>query len=114
MSVAALFSDIEKARDITRHISKLKFSISTLKIISSFLSQGKFKGLFEGIISMPWEIRAGVPQGSILSLILHILYSNNAPRTPSAHLVLFDNDTCIYATESKEGYVFRELQCGIL
>jgi hypothetical protein len=94
MSVAAVFLDVEKARDTTWHpgpynISKLKYPTSKIKIINSFLSRGKFEGLFEGIIFMPWEIQAGVPQGSILSHILHSLYSNNAPRTPSAHLALY-------------------------
>jgi hypothetical protein len=46
--MAVVFLDIEKALDTTRNLglqhklSELKFSISLIKLISSFLSQGKF------------------------------------------------------------------------
>jgi hypothetical protein len=49
MSMAVVFLDIEKAFDTTWHtsflykLSKLEFSISLIKLISSFLSQRKFK-----------------------------------------------------------------------
>jgi hypothetical protein len=35
------------------------------------------------------------------------------PKTPGVHLALFAGDTCLYATERKEGYVLRKLQCGL-
>jgi hypothetical protein len=86
--VAAVFLDIEKARDITwnpgllYNVPKLKVSISKIKIIGSFLSKGKFKVLFEGIIPMQWEIQAGVLQGSALFLILHIFIQIMHPEHP--------------------------------
>lgn len=42
----------------------------------------------EGEISAPWEIRAGVTQGSVLSPTLYSLYINDPPETPAVHLVL--------------------------
>jgi hypothetical protein len=56
-STAAVFLDIEKAFHITWHLnlvyklSKLQFSISLVKLISSFLSQIKFRVLVEGEVS---------------------------------------------------------------
>jgi hypothetical protein len=35
------------------------------------------------------------------------------PQTPGVNLALFADDTCLYATECKEGYVLRKLQIGL-
>jgi hypothetical protein len=73
MSTAAVFLDIEKAFDTTWHpgllykLSKLKFSISLIKLISSFLSQKQSRVSVKGEMSMPRDIQAGGgSQGSIL------------------------------------------------
>jgi hypothetical protein len=56
MSTAAVFLDIEKAFDtmwlisLLYKLSTLKFSISLIKLISSFLSQRKFRFSAEGEI----------------------------------------------------------------
>jgi len=54
MSMAAVVLDIEKTFDITLHpgllyeLSKLHFSSSLIKLISSFLSNRKFRVMVEG------------------------------------------------------------------
>jgi hypothetical protein len=53
---------------------------------------------------------AGVPQGSVLSPTLYNLYINDTPQTPGVNLALFADDTCLYATGRKEGYVLRKIQ----
>jgi hypothetical protein len=58
-------------------------------------------------------MQAGVPQGSVLSPTLYNIYINDTPQTPVVHLALFADDTCLYATERKEGYVLRKLQRGL-
>jgi hypothetical protein len=66
MSTAAVFLDIEKAFDTTWHsglLHKLKFSVSLIKLISSFLSQGKFMVSVEGEISMSRDIQTGLTKG---------------------------------------------------
>jgi hypothetical protein len=116
LSMAAVFLDIEKAFDTTWHpgllykLLKLNFSVSTVKLISSFLSNRKFKVSVEGEMSTPREIQAGVPHGSVLSLMLYNVYRNDAPQTPGTQLALFANDTCMYATDRKEGFTIRKLQ----
>jgi hypothetical protein len=73
MSTASVFLDIEKAFDRTWYpdliynLSKLEFSTSLIKLISSFPSQRKFRVSVEGEMSTPREMKAGVPQGSVLS-----------------------------------------------
>jgi hypothetical protein len=73
MSTDAGFMDIEKAFDTTCHLgllhklSELKFSINLIKLISSFLSQRKFRVSVEGEICVPRYLQTGLPQGSVLS-----------------------------------------------
>jgi hypothetical protein len=35
------------------------------------------------------------------------------PQTHGVHLALFADDTCLYATDRKEGFVVRKLQRGL-
>jgi hypothetical protein len=96
MSTTAVLLDIEKAFDTTRHpglLYKLEFPTSLIKLISSFLSQQKFRDSVEGEISMPRERQAGVPQGSVLSPTLYNLHINYTPQ--------------------KEGFTVRKLQRGL-
>jgi hypothetical protein len=70
MSTAAVFLDIEKAFDtawnpgLLYKLSKLNFSTNLIKLISSFLSQRKFRGSVEGEMSTRRYMQAGVPQDS--------------------------------------------------
>ncbi|PNF42024.1 hypothetical protein B7P43_G12302 [Cryptotermes secundus] len=119
MSTAAVFLDIEKAFDTTWHsgflckLSNLEFSNSLTKLIGSFLSKRKFRVSVEGEMSTPREMQAGVPQGSVLPLTLFNLYINDAPQTHGVNLALFADDTCLYATDRKEGFIVRKLQRGL-
>jgi hypothetical protein len=80
ISTTAVFLDIEKVFDTTWHLGllynllELKFSISLIKLISSFLSKRKFRVSVEDEMSTPRDILAGVPQGSVLSLTLYNIY----------------------------------------
>jgi hypothetical protein len=119
MSTAAVFLDIEKAFDtawqpgLLYKLSKLNFPTNLIKRISSFLSQRKFWVSVEGEVSTPRYMQAGVPQGSVLSPTLYNLYINDTPHISSVNLALFADDTCLYATDRKEGYVLRKIQRGL-
>jgi hypothetical protein len=99
--------------DLLYNLSKLKFSTSLMKFISTFLSHRKFSVSVEGEMSTPRKMQAGMPQGSVLSLMPCSMYINNVPQTPGVHLVLFADDTCLYATDHKESFVLRKLQRGL-
>jgi len=105
MFTAAIFLDIQKAFDTTWHpgllhkISELHISSSLIKLVSSFLSNRKFRA-----------IQAGVLQGSVLSTTLYSLYINDTPQTPRVYRALFADDTCIYTTDRKDSYVLRKYQ----
>jgi hypothetical protein len=53
-------------------------------------------------MSAPRIIKAGVPQGSVLSPTLFNMYVNDTPQAIGVHLALFADDTCLYAAERKE------------
>jgi hypothetical protein len=115
VSTAAVFLDIEKAFETTWHpglfykLSNLNFSASAIKLISSFLSNRKFRVWAEGEKSTPREMQAGMPQGSVLSPTLYSLYINNAPQSPGVHLALFVDDMCIgYISTTVKGLMFSE------
>jgi hypothetical protein len=80
MFTAVVFLDIEKVFETIWHfdllykLSELKFSISLIKLISSFLSQRKFRVSFEGEISTPRDIQAGVPQVPSCPHIVQYIY----------------------------------------
>jgi hypothetical protein len=80
MSMTAVFLDIGKVFYTTLYLgllyelSKLKFMTSLMKLIGSFLSQRNFRDSVEGEISTPRDIQARVPQGSVLSPTLYIIY----------------------------------------
>jgi hypothetical protein len=61
-------------------------------------------------MSTPIEMQAGVPQGSVLSPTLYNIYVNHPPQSQRIHLALFADDTCLYATDRKEGFIIRKLQ----
>jgi hypothetical protein len=64
-------------------------------------------------MSTPREMQAGMPQGSVLFPTLYNLYINDALQTPGVYLALFADDTCLFVTERKEGFVVRKLQRGL-
>jgi hypothetical protein len=58
-------------------------------------------------------MQAGVPQGSILSPTVYNLYINDTPQTSGVNLTLFEDNTWLYVTDRKEGYVLKKIQCGL-
>jgi hypothetical protein len=90
-------------------LSQLQFLGSIIKCIISFLSNRKFRVLVQGEMSMPCEIQAGAPQGSVLSPYpVQLVYK----WTRGIHQALFADNTCIYTTDCK-GYVLKKLQHGL-
>jgi hypothetical protein len=119
MSTAAVFLDIEKAFDTTWHsgllykLLKFEFSTRLIQLISSFLSERKFRVSVEGEMSTPREMQARVPQGSVLSPTLCSIYVKNPPQTQEVYLALFADDTSLYATDRKEGLIVKKFQRGL-
>jgi hypothetical protein len=96
----------------TQEFSNILWNPSLINLISSFLSQRKFRVPLEGETSTPREMQQGCHK--VPSCPLHCIVSTLVILlTPSFYLALFPDDTCLYAIECKEGYVLRKLQRGL-
>jgi hypothetical protein len=116
ISTAEVLLDIDKAFYTLWHpgllykLFTMEFSTNLIKLISSFLLQRKFRVSVDSEMSMRRNIKSRVPQGSVLSPTLYNLYINDTPQPIGVNLALFADDTSLYATECKEGYVLRKFQ----
>jgi hypothetical protein len=64
-------------------------------------------------MSTPREMQAGVSEDSVLFPTLYNMYIYGVTQTPGVHLTLFADDTCLYVTNRKEGFVVRKFQRGL-
>ena len=91
--------DITKAFDRVWHKSLLAklpmFGLhhTLIKWISSFLSDRSIAIRVDGYLSNPHSINSGVPQGSVISPVLFILFINDLLSSTSSSIFSFADDT---------------------
>jgi hypothetical protein len=85
---------------------KHAFSITEEALFSVGLPRGY-------IMRISRYIQAGMPQSSVMYPRLYSLYINDTNQTTVVYLGFFVDDTCIYETDRKEGYILRKLQRGL-
>ena len=100
----AVALDIFKAFDRVWHaglLHKLKsYGISgqVFSLISSFLSNGRFRVVLDGKSSQEYSLNAGVPQGFILGPTLLLLYVNDIPDDVICNIIaIYTDDTTLYS-----------------
>ena len=69
---------------------------STHKWISSWLSEGSQKVVLDGQASDPVPVLSGVPQGSVLGLVLFLIFINDLPDNIRSSVRLFADDCVLY------------------
>ena len=67
-----------------------------LGLIDSFLSDRFQRVLLNGQTSKWSQIKAGVPQGSVLGPLLFLVYINDLPEGLTSNVKLFADDTSIF------------------
>ena len=102
MHTGMILVDLQKAFDTLDHgvlLEKMKyfgFRASVIKWFESYLSNRKFLVCIDNVFSEAGTLKYGVPQGSILGLLLFLLYVNDLPQSLSdAGSYLYVDDTCI-------------------
>ena len=66
-----------------------------LNLMGSFLSERFLRFLHNGQLSVWDNVKAGVPQGSILGLLLFLIYINDLSDGITSSIKLFADDTSI-------------------
>ena len=98
--------DISKAFDIVWHkalLAKLPvygFTPSFCKLISSFLSNLSISVVVDGITSASFPFSSGVPQGSVLSPTLFLLFINNLLHATASDAQSFAHDSTLHKSSS--------------
>lgn len=101
-ATGAILLDIAKAFDRVWHdgiLYKLiqhNYPYWIIKLISNYLKSRKIETYLNDEISTRREIRAGVPQGSILGPLLFNIYISDMPELSNCKLAQFADDTIIY------------------
>ena len=103
--VACVFFDIKKALDrvppnaLLNKIYHLKVPTIILCWLISYLTNSFQRVVFKGCSSTQLPVRSGVPQGSILGLLLFLLYINDISDvhlSPGTKLFLFADDILLF------------------
>ena len=103
-SAMAVAVDLSKAFDsINLLLAKLKaygLSQSAMSLLSSYLLGRKQRVCLHGVCSSYSELRAGLPQGSLLGPLLFNIFINDLNyAVPDVSLRLYADDTTLYASD---------------
>ena len=115
-SVLSVFLDLSKAFDTIDHqilLHKLEFygiRGTPLKWFKSYLTNRKQYVKYNNSDSLQQDITFGVPQGSILGLLLFIIYINDLPFCVNhCKTILFADDTTIYKTGKQVNNIYEDM-----
>ena len=118
VTVLALL-DIQKAFDkvwIDGLIYKMimqKYPKNIIKLIHSYMVERNFKVVYNSACSGLKQIKAGVPQGSVLGPQLFKIYLNDIPEFDRTKLALFADDTAIYTHSFNAIVAAKQIQIHI-
>jgi hypothetical protein len=71
------------------------------KILKSYLDERYFQIKLREVITKLRIIEAGVPQGSVLVLILYLIYTADLPTSEDTNTATFADDTAILALDGQ-------------
>jgi len=115
---SAVFLDITQAFDKVWHtglLYKIKKSLpeNYYLILRSYLEDRHFLVNSQDAYTNLRQIRAGVPQGSVLGPMLYLLFTNDLPTTPQVLTATYADDTAIVASSNNAVTATQLLQSNI-
>ena len=114
----AVFLDVSQAFDKVWH-EGLIYKMSKLlpgnfcQLLESYLTDREFRVMHEGAFSGFYQIKAGVPQGSVLGPFLYLLYTADIPTTDETFMGTFADDTTMMATGDTQVEATQKLQHAV-
>jgi hypothetical protein len=117
--LSAVLLDVEAAFDSVWH-DALRYQMiqanlpgRVIKICSSYLRDRSVLVRVNAAFSQPFLLKAGVPQGGIVSPLLYLLYVSTmpAPKIPGVERSQFADDMAIWASAEGFGKLRKNLQC---
>lgn len=85
-----------------------------VKIDQSFLHQRIFAVKVHKQMSSRRGVQAGVPQGSVLGLLLYLIYTSDIPKEEYAEKALFADLTAVYAQCRDSNIASKRLQNSLV
>jgi hypothetical protein len=115
---SAVFLDVAQAFDRVWH-EGLNYKLRTIlpkqytEILESYLTEIFFRIKQRDAYSELKEIKAGVPQGSVLGPVLYLMYTSDLPKLENSIVATFADDTAILAVGSNNEESTGKLQTTI-
>jgi hypothetical protein len=116
---SAAFLDISLAFDKVWHtglLYKLRQSLplNYFLLLETYLHNRHFFVKIASTHHTLSPIHAGVPQGSVLGLLLYLMYTADLPTSPTTTIASFADDTAVLATDSDPVVASQKLQTHLL
>jgi len=119
-TTTAISLDVEKAFDSVWH-DGLRYKLHSagvpdplLRLLSSFLVDRTIQVRVGSTLSTPVDLRAGTPQGSVLSPLLYLVYVNDIPLgTPHCRAGQFADDVDTWTSDKRIDRAYIRLQRGL-
>ena len=114
-----VFLDITRAFDRVWHdglIAKLfyyNFNPYLIQIIENYLKNRRFVVTVGDVTSAPRALRAGTPQGSVISPTLYNLYTADFPKSSATSLYAYADDIAILASSRSEKLAHFRVQSAL-
>jgi hypothetical protein len=105
-------ANLKEHDGLVQKLIKIPINPNFIQLIDSFLSNRTCRVKIQNIKSRPIALQARVPQGSILSPLLYIVYCRDFPVTdaPRTKTRLFDDDTAVWTSQRNPAIAARILQ----